>query len=189
MKKIMYFVFLITMLVVFSMSVYASEIIVITANQVRFRTEPHTGSGSETITLLYKNNELTLLDANAGTGNGCDGAWYKAKYENKEGYVCGKYAKIEVVKEINPEDYAEYSEYLKELGFPESYIPKLVDLHVKYPEWQFQVMNVDLDFDKFVSIEYNPSGLSLIEDTDNHYDGYKSIDNWSYNIKNSIYHR
>jgi len=181
MKKMSYFLIMITIMFVFSMSASAASLIVITGNEVRFRTEPNTGSNSGTITYLYKGNELTLLDENAGSENGCDGTWYKGKYGSTEGYVCGKYAEIKVVEEINPEDYAEYSEYLKTLGFPDTYIPKLVELHVKHPEWQFKVMNIDLDFNKFISIEYNPNGLSLIEDTGHYFDGYKSFDNWSYN--------
>lgn len=142
MKKISYFIFLITLSVIFSMSVFASEIIVITGNEVRFRTEPNTSSSSGTITYLYKGNELTLLDKNAGSGNGCTSAWYKVQYGSSVGYVCSQFAKIEVVEEINPDDYKEYSEYLKKLGFPDSYITKLVELHAKYPEWQFKVMNI-----------------------------------------------
>lgn len=187
MKKMSYFVSIIVMMIVFSMSVSASQIIVITGNEVRFRTEPNTGSNSGTITYLYKGNELTLIDDNAGSGNGCNGTWYKGRYGSSEGYVCGKYAEIKTVEEINPEDYKEYSEYLKEIGFPDSYIPKLVELHVKYPEWQFKVMNVDLDFNKFVSIEYNPNGLSLIEDTGHYFDGYKSFDSWSYNYLTNVF--
>jgi len=113
MKKMSYFLIMITIMFVFSMSASAASLIVITGNEVRFRTEPNTGSNSGTITYLYKGNELTLLDENAGSENGCDGTWYKGKYGSTEGYVCGKYAEIKVVEEINPEDYAEYSEYLK----------------------------------------------------------------------------
>ena len=188
MKKISYFIFLITLSVIFSMSVFASEIIVITGNEVRFRTEPNTSSSSGTITYLYKGNELTLLDKNAGSGNGCTSAWYKVQYGSSVGYVCSQFAKIEVVEEINPDDYKEYSEYLKKLGFPDSYITKLVELHAKYPEWQFKVMNIDLNFDKFVSIEYNPDGLSLIEDTGRYFDGYKSLDSWSYNYLTNVFY-
>ena len=188
MKKLSYFVFLAAMMVVFSMYVFASEIVVITGNQVRLRTRPYTGGDSETIVFLYSGDELSYLET-GNSGGGCGQAWYKVQYGSNVGYVCGDYAKKETVKEIKPEDYSEYSEYLKTLGFPDSYIPKLVELHVKYPEWQFKVMNVNLDFNSLVKLEYDgySKGWSLLEDTNGSYDGYKSFDSWSYNYLTNIF--
>lgn len=181
MKKLVYFMFSITMLFVFSMSVFAKEVIVITGDDVRFRTKPTT-SGSSIITNLNSGMELTLLDKNAGSGNGCSKSWYKGQYGNEIGYVCSQFAKIEEIKEINPDDYKEYNEYLKELGFPDSYISKLVSLHAKHPNWQFKIMNVDYDFNKLIKLEYDgySKGWSLLEDTGSYYDGYKSFESWSY---------
>ncbi|MBQ2873421.1 MAG: SH3 domain-containing protein [Bacilli bacterium] len=181
MKKISYFIFFVTMLLVFSIYVSAGEVVIITGNDVRFRPEPNTNN--EPITSFDSGTELTLLDKNVESGNGCKKEWYKVSYGSIEGYVCSEFAKIEVINELNPEEYQEYSEYLSELGFPETYIPKLVELHVKHPNWQFRVMNVDYDFDKLVNKEYDGyyKGWSLIEDTGRYYDGYKSVDSWSYN--------
>ena len=189
MKKMSYFVFLLVLLFISSISAYASEIVIITGNEVRFRTQPNTGSSSGTITYLYSGTELTLLDKNAGSGNGCNGPWYKVSQGSNEGYVCSQFAKIEVIKEINPEDYKEYSEYLKQVGFPDNYINKLVELHAKYPEWRFKILNVDMDFNSLVKLEYDgySKGWSLLEDTGNYYDGYKSFDSWSYNYLNNVF--
>ena len=188
MKKLSYFGFLLTILFVFSMYVSASEVVVVTGNQVRLRTQPYTGGDSGTIVFLYSGDELTYLETGK-SGSGCGNPWYKVQYGSDIGYVCGDYAKIEKIEEINPEDYTEYSEYLKELGFPDSYIPKLVELHVKYPEWQFKVMNVESDFDSLVKLEYDgySKGWSLIEDTGSNYDGYKSFDSWSYNYLTNVF--
>lgn len=186
MKKMSYLVFLLVVLFVFSMYTFAIEKVIITGNEVRFRTLPSTGSDSKIISVFYSGDEALLLDKNAGSGNGCS-IWYKVKYESNEGYVCGDFARIEVEEDINPDDYEEYSEYLSKLGFPESYISKLVALHAKYPNWQFKVMKVDKSFDDFVKIEYNPNGLSLIEDMGNYYDGYKSFDSWSYNYLTNVF--
>lgn len=190
MKKIFFMLFLTAMLFVFSNSAYASEVIIITGNDVRFRSKPTTSSNY--IDNFDKGVELTLLDKNAGTGNGCSGTWYKGQYGSAVGYVCGLFAKIEEVLEeevIKPEDYQEYSEYLKELGFPDNYISKLLELHVKHPEWQFKVMNVDIDFNNFIKLEYDgySKGWSLIEDTGRYYDGYKSFDSWSYNYLTDVF--
>lgn len=188
MKKISYFIFTIVMLFVFSISVFAKEVIVVTGDDVRFRTKPTT-SGSSIISNLNSGVELTLLDKNGGTGNGCSSVWYKGQYGNDVGYICSQFAKIIEVKEINPEDYKEYSVYLKDLGFPDTYINKLVELHVKHPNWQFKVMNINYDFNKLIKLEYDgySKGWSLLEDTGNYYDGYKSFDSWSYDYLTNVF--
>lgn len=188
MKKMSYLVFLLVVLFVFSINTFAIEKVVITGNDVRFRTLPSTGSDSKIIGVFYSGDEATLLDKNAGSGNGCS-IWYKIKYGSNEGYVCGDFAKIEVVDTIKPDGYKEYSEYLKKVGFPDSYISKLVELHSKHPNWQFNIMNVSIDFNTMVKYEYDgySKGWSLIEDTGSYYDGYKSFDSWSYNYLTNVF--
>jgi len=190
MKKSASLLLILIMIFIFPISVYAKEIVVITGDEVRFRTEPNTGSGSGTITYLYSGTEMTLIDKNIASGNGCKKNWLKVKYGSNEGYVCSEWAEVRTVKDeevIKPEDYKEYSEYLSKLGFPDSYIPKIVELHAKYPKWQFKVMTVDLKFDEFIKMEYKSDGLSLLEDTNNSFDGYKSFDSWSYNYLTNIF--
>ena len=189
MKKINYFLFLIFMLFVFSMYTFALEKVIIDGNDVRFRTQPSTGGGSSIIVSLNNGTELELLDKNIVSGNGCNKSWYKVKYGNDIGYVCSEFAKIEVVPVINPNDYKEYSDYLKKVGFPDTYIPKLVELHVKYPNWQFKLLNVNVDFNEIIRLEYDgySKGWSLLEDTGSYYDGYKSFDSWSYNYLTNVF--
>lgn len=189
MKKIYRFLFLLILLLSFSMNIFALEKVVITGYDVRFRTLPSTGNGSSIITNLNAGAELSLLDKNAGVGNGCSSSWYKVQYGSSIGYVCSQFAKIEKVEEIKPEDYKEYSEYLSKLGFPDTYIPKLVELHVKYPNWKFEAMKVDLDFNELIRLEYDgySKGWSLLEDTGRYYDGLKSFDSWSYNYLTNVF--
>lgn len=171
------------MLFVFSMSTYASEVIVVNGSDVRFRSSPTVSS--DILERFYSGDQLTLLNRNAGTGNGCPDnyVWYKGQYGNKVGYICSKYALIQEVEEIKPEDYEEYSEYLSSLGFPDEYIEKLLIIHAKYPNWKFNAMILDIDFNEFIRLEYDgySKGWSLIEDTGSYYDGLKSFDSWSYN--------
>lgn len=183
MKGIRHIIFTILMFFVFSMSIYASEVVVITGDSVRFRTQPNTGSSSGTITFLNRNDQATLLDKNIASGNGCNKNWYKIRYGSNEGYVCSEFANIQVIEVINPNDYKEYSDYLKKVGFPDTYIFKLVELHAKHPNWQFKIMNVDIDFNELIRLEYDgySKGWSLLEDTGSYFDGYKSFDSWSYN--------
>lgn len=187
MKKKSYFIFLTILFFVFSIYTYAAQVVVITENEVRIRSSA-TINENNILGLLYVNEEYTYLGT-ASSGNGCSNPWYKISYKNTNGYVCSDFAKLETVKEIDPNDYKEYSEYLKKVGFPDSYIPKLVELHSKYPNWSFEVMNVDLDWSKFIQLEYDghSRGWSLIEDYNNSIDGYKSFDSWSYNYLTNVF--
>lgn len=187
MKKVFSLILTITLFFAFSIHAYAREVAVIDGYDVRFRTAATTNSG--VIDNLDSGIELEILNKNAGTGNGCGKAWYKVQYGSTIGYVCSEFVKVKQVEEIKPEDYAEYSDYLKKLGFPDTYINKLVTLHSKHPEWTFTPMTVELDFNSLVSKEYDGyyKGWSLIEDTGSYNDGYKSFDSWSYNYLNNTF--
>ena len=187
MKKISYFITLIVAFLSFSLHTFASSIIVVNGYSVRFRSEPNTNSSTIIYQEFNPGVELTYLET-AFSGSGCSGPWYKAKYQDTTGYICSDYAILKE-EEINSDDYTEYRDYLKALGFPDTYIPYLVNLHKDHPNWQFKVMNVDLDFDKMVSIEYDgySQGWSLIEDYGSYYDGYKSTDSWAYNYLTNVF--
>ena len=189
MKKMSYFMITFISLLLFSTYVSASKIVVIDNYEVRFRSAPTTSSSI--ITSFNKGKELVLLSENAGTGNGCNKAWYKVSDNDKVGYVCSEFAYIKEVQEqtIDPSQYNEYSEYLKQLGFPDTYIPSIISLHNAHPNWQFKVFKANVDFNKIINIEYDghSKGWSLIEDTGSYYDGYKSTDSWSYNYLTNIF--
>ena len=57
-------------------------------DSLTLRNAPSTGGTR--ITSFYNNTELTILDTNAGHGNGCNN-WYKVTYGNYTGYSCGDY--------------------------------------------------------------------------------------------------
>ena len=189
MKKISYFVFIFISFCFFTFNVSASKVVIITGDSVRFRDKATTNSNI--LGEFNRNTELTLINDNAGTGNGCDSKWYQVSYNNTVGYVCGDYANIKEIKEdnINLDDYKDYQSYLKDLGFPDSYIPSLVKLHYSHPNWQFKVYKTNIDFNKIVNTEYDGyyKGWSLIEDTGRYFDGYKSTDSWSYNYLTDVF--
>lgn len=190
MRKLSYFIVTFIMLFVFTMNTSAlTKVVVITGDSVRFRTEPKTSSSI--IREFNTGAELELLNDNIPKGNGCDKVWYQAKYGSNTGYICSEFATIKEVKDevVNPADYEDYSAYLKELGFPDSYLPYLISLHNKYPNWSFKVFSSNLDFNEMVTLEYDGlgRGWSLIEDTGRYIDGYKSTDSWSYNYLTDVF--
>lgn len=186
MKKLSYFVTFIIVAFIFSINAFAKEIVIITGEQVRFRRSATTSSGI--LAEFYPGDELDLVSKNGGTGNGCS-LWYKATYNGKTGYVCSEYVKIKEIIEINPDDYKDYQEYLTKAGFPKEYISSLVKLHQKHPNWDFKILNTELDFNKMINLEYDGyfKGWSLLEDYNNSYDGYKSTDSWSYNYLTDVF--
>lgn len=191
MKKMSYLVIFVLTFIIFSFNVSAdSKIVVITGNSVRFRSGP-TVYDNNIIREFNSGSELEFIDDATPSGNGCGNKWYKAKYGSNIGYVCSEFATIKTITEesINPADYQDYTAYLKELGFPDSYIPALIKLHNSHPTWQFKVFNSGVDFNQMVTLEYDgySRGWSLIEDTGRYIDGYKSTDSWSYNYLTDVF--
>ena len=155
MKKLSYFVITICSFILFSAYVSATKIVEIDNYDVRFRSAPTTNS--TIINSFNKGKELELISDSAGTGNGCNKAWYKVSDNGTIGYVCSEFVIVKEVQEqvIDPSQYTKYSEYLKSLGFPDSYIPNLIKLHNAHPNWQFKVFKANVDFNKIVTIEYD----------------------------------
>ena len=93
MKKIMVFI---AFMFLYVTNVYALTGVVNVNDSLTLRDKPTT-SGNY-ITSFYNNTELTILDTNAGSGNGCGDKWYKVRYSTSgktyEGYSCGSYIKL-----------------------------------------------------------------------------------------------
>ena len=60
-------------------------------------------------------------------------------------------------------DLETYEEGLLRKGFPRSYVEYLVELHEKYPQWEFVPMVTGLDWQKSVDGERSPHKKQLIE--------------------------
>ena len=190
MKKMSYFVTLFLSFFAFSLCAFATEIAVITGYDVRFRSSMDTSTTSNILGTYNNGDEFLLIDQKAGSNSACS-KWYKVKKDNVLGYICGEFATIKEVTEevIDPADYQEYSDYLKELGFPDSYITALIKLHNAYPNWQFKPYKVNKTFDEMVNLEYNghSEGWSLFEDIGRNYDGYKATDSWAYSYLTDVF--
>ena len=125
------------------------------ANSVSVRS--YASSSASKITTLLNGTNLTVLET-LNSGNGCNDPWYKVNYyDNKIGYICSTYI---IKKEDITDTDAEYEAVLSEAGFPSSYIPYLVYLHKKHPNWVFRAINTNLKWDNVVSGE---SGKNYIQ--------------------------
>ncbi len=71
-----------------------------------------------------------------------------------------------------------YVASLRAAGFPDSYCAPLLDLHQKYPNWQFVPVQTGLDWNTVISNE-SRVGLNLIQKSAN--DSRKSTDTAAYN--------
>lgn len=58
---------------------------------------------------------------------------------------------------------ASYEDELRSKGFPESYIQKLTQLHNKYPNWIFEPLITNMDWQYAVNGERNPHSDQLIQ--------------------------
>ena len=93
MKRLILLVFFVLSLFLFIPKTFASKIgIVNDSVGINFRSAPNTGDN--VITKIKYNTQIIILDVNKYTGTGCSDGWYKAGYNNKEGYVCSTYISI-----------------------------------------------------------------------------------------------
>lgn len=79
---------------------------------------------------------------------------------NKDGKITLQDVKLILADAI---DLETYEESLLRQGFPKSYVEDLVELHKKYPEWEFVPMITGLDWQKSVNGERDPHKKQLIE--------------------------
>ena len=288
MKKVKY-VFLLG-LILFSFNYVVSASVTGTVNvndSLTLRKEPSTSS--EALTSFYNGTVVTILDTNAGSGNGCPNNWYKVSYGNYTGYSCGTYItvnntssndeddsysrynydiapskdgtiacyedtgsvgirsnvngsrtgkvvdcgeEIDILNVVNTvtvtssgsvcpywyqiqrgsdtgyicgyfvnttklsstaENYYNsnsngetkdsYKTMLKEKGFPDSYIPYLLEIHARHPNWNFVAEKINLNFDDVVNGE-SVDGRNLLQRSSVD-DGYLSTNSHTYDILNN----
>lgn len=126
----------------------------VSGNNVSVRkTASSSGTLIETLTL---GANVTIL--------GTSGNFYKIKYYGEKiGYISKDY----VIKksDVTATD-EEYEKVLKAKGFPDSYIPYLVYLHKKYPNWEF---NADKNNRSFTTSVDKESGKCYMQTKNDNY--------------------
>lgn len=107
-KNFIKYLFLVMMLFLSCPNVFALTGTVNVNDSLTLRDAPSTSG--KMITKFYNATELTILDTNAGKGNGCSGSWYKVNYGSYTGYSCGDFIVLnQESNSINPGDDDSYS--------------------------------------------------------------------------------
>ena len=137
--------------------------------------------GGSTIGYLNCGDQVEILDTDVSVTDSCY-SWYKVKFGSTTGFVCGKYITSAYLSKTAQSFYSshsltDYNNSLKALGFPDSYLPYLDELHARYPNWKFEALNTGFDYSLVTSLE-SAVGTSLIQGDP---DGYKSTAGGSYN--------
>ena len=118
------------------------------------------GAGYDTpsVAVLAPGTNLIILDKIMTPGSRCTAGWYHVKYyKNEEAYVCASY--VNTKEELTGSDPS-YEQELKNLGFPDSYIPYLVKLHSLHPNWNFKPVQTNHSWNTVVSNEQNKNFIS-----------------------------
>ena len=79
-----------------------------------------------------------------------------------------------------------YTDSLKSLGFPDSYVNDLAQIHSEYPKWNFIPYKTNLDWNEVIENE-SYKGRNLIYYT--YGEGYRSKKSYSYNYATDEYYR
>ena len=111
-----------------------------------------------------------------------EGTWYRVYCDvngaRMYGWIPASHVSVDAVPDL-PTD-ASYEEQLRAKGFPESYIKSLAVLHEQYPNWVFNPVLIDLDWNTVIAEEAVP-GRNLVHKDDD--DAKKSVAPTEYNWK------
>jgi beta-N-acetylglucosaminidase len=121
-------------------------------------THPNVMAGARGVQ-LSAGHKVTILDTKAGT----DGYnWYHIQFiyagVSYQGYMRSDLITIYKYSLDNDDEFVATS---KSKGFPDSYLPGLRFLHALYPNWQFEPLMTNLDWQSTVNAQ-SATGKSLI---------------------------
>ncbi len=129
-----------------------TKMALVTYNNASLRTAP--GTKNPEIAVLNSGTKYNLADENIYTGSGCSSGWYKLIYnENTTGYVCASLLSIVEVSSDGESPKNACETELFNLGFPSSYWAGLCSLKNAHPNWSFQPVMTNLDWETVVDKE------------------------------------
>lgn len=133
---------------------YTEKTGVLTGTNVNVRTGP--GTEYSRITQVNTGQQVTVLgEATATTGN----LWYQVKFtlngKNYEGYIYAQYVSItsSTIEDVPAGADADFEKKLDAQGFPESYRKYLRALHKNHPNWVFESVKTNLDWNTVIKNE------------------------------------
>ena len=147
---------------------------IVNANEVNLRNDAGTSS-TVVIAVLNLGHRVEILDwAYSADGD----KWYRIRTTVGEktiiGWMYSPYI-TETLPDIEVDEA--YEDYLRRIGFPESYVHDLAVLHALYPNWVFNPIDTGLDWNTVIENESYP-GRNLVENSEN--DAKKSTDSRAY---------
>lgn len=131
------------------------------------------GTNNSTIkaTELAYGTKVNVLSTEKNANNkGCS-VMQKISYDGNIGYVCNGYvvdiSSITSTTDLpGVETYAEYSNALREKGFPDSYHPYLYYMHAKHPTWIFKADITGYTIDE---VAHNMEGMLGLQTNNSNY--------------------
>ncbi len=149
---------------------------VVNANDVKLRNDAGTDR-TVILTALNIGHKVELLDTTTVDGS----KWYRVRASvggtTYIGWMFGSYI-TEQVPDIEVDEA--FEDYLRRIGFPESYVHSLAVLHAQYPNWVFEPVKTGLSWQTVIDNE-SKAGRNLIYKTEN--DAKKSYASSEYNWK------
>lgn len=142
---------------------------------VNIRSKAGTGADCQKLVAVNVGQTMDVFGETTVGGN----VWYNVTCNvggtTYTGWIIGLFIDI---TPINVDVSGDFATSLRNAGFPESYIPSLVSLHNKYPNWQFQPVITGLDWNTVIATE-SVGGRNMVHTTAN--DSMKSTDSRYYN--------
>lgn len=111
--------------------------------------------------------------------------WYFAKYKSHRGFIRSDLLKI--IDKPKKKRIKTFREKMRERGFTDSYIDRLIPLHKKFPKWQFIAEKVDYTWEALVAKESERVGNNLVDTSAP--EAYRLFNEKSYDFKKNRYKR
>ncbi len=144
------------------------------SNNINLRDDAGTDR-TTILTALNVGHKVELLDETTSDG----GKWYRVRAV-KDGVTYIGWIFASYINEVLPDIEVDeaYEDYLRRVGFPESYVHSLAVLHALHPNWVFEPVKTGLAWSDVIANESKP-GRALIQTHRN--DALKSYANSEYN--------
>ena len=146
-------------------------------------------AGSGSATGKAKCGDIVKINSIKEASGSCGYYYNVTNQRNETGYLCGYFVNTTKLSDTalkyysQKEDLEEYTNKLKNLKFPDSYIPYLLEIHARHPNWNFVPEFINLNFSDVVHNE-SFNGRSLLQGAYFN-SNYLSMDINTYDILNN----